>query len=133
MPASFAFGASVGLTSKMRWTTTARWRSWSRTQDGLSAGTSAFDTWEVGAGLEIGSARQGAKCPLRLGIRYAQLPFSPTTDRPTEWNYSIGTGAPFAANRAVIDAALQRFRRDGAGARERGWYFTVGITVTPVR
>ncbi len=134
MPASLAFGASLGLTSQMRWMTTARWLSWSRAQDGLSAaGTSAFDTWEVGSGLEIGSARQGAKFPLRLGIRYAQLPFSPTTDRPTEWNYSIGTGAPFAANRAVIDAALQRFRRDGAGASERGWYFTVGITVTPVR
>lgn len=134
MPASLAFGASLGLTSQMRWMTTARWRSWSRAQDGvLASGTSAFDTWEVGSGLEIGSARQGAKFPLRLGIRYAQLPFSPTADRPTEWNYSIGTGAPFAANRAVIDAALQRFRRDGAGARERGWYFTVGITVTPVR
>lgn len=134
MPASLAFGASLGLTSQMRWMTTARWRSWSRAQDGvLASGTSAFDTWEVGSGLEMGSARQGAKFPLRLGIRYAQLPFSPTADRPTEWNYSIGTGAPFAANRAVIDAALQRFRRDGAGARERGWYFTVGITVTPVR
>ena len=118
----------------MRWMTTARWRSWSRAQDVVSAaGTSAFDTWEVGSGLEFGSARQGAKFPLRLGIRYAQLPFSPTTDQPTEWNYSIGTGAPFAANRAVIDVALQRFRRDGAGASERGWYVTVGITVTPVR
>ncbi len=134
MPASFAFGVSLGLTSQMRWMTTARRRSWSRAQDGMSApGARAFDTWEVGSGLEIGSTRPGAKFPLRLGIRYAQLPFSPTTDQPTEWNYSIGTGAPFAANRAVIDAALQRFRRDGAGASERGWYFTVGITVTPVR
>jgi hypothetical protein len=133
MPASFAFGASLGVTSQMRWMTTARWRSWSRANDGVSvAGTSAFDTWEVGSGLEI-STRQGAKFPLRVGIRYAQLPFSPTTDQPTEWNYSVGTGAPFAANRAVIDVALQRFRRDGAGASERGWYFTVGISVTPVR
>jgi hypothetical protein len=114
--------------------TTARWRSWSRAGDDVAAvGTSAFDTWEVGSGLEISSARQGAKFPLRLGIRYAQLPFSPSTDQPTEWNYSIGTGAPFAANRAVIDVALLRFQRDGAGASERGWYLTVGITLTPVR
>ncbi len=134
MPASLAFGASLGLTSQVVWMTTARWRSWSRTRGGVSAGgTSAFDTWEVGSGLEISSGGQGAKFPLRLGIRYAQLPFSPTTDQPTEWNYSIGTGAPFASNRAVIDVALQRFRRDGAGASERGWYITVGITVTPIR
>ena len=73
------------------------------------------------------------KFPLRLGIRYAQLPFSPTADQPTEWNYSVGTGAPFAANRAIIDVAVERFRRDGAGVHEVGWYVTVGITVTPVR
>lgn len=134
MPASLAVGASLAVTSKLRWMTTARWRSWSRAGDDVAAvGTSAFDTWEVGSGLEISSASQGAKFPLRLGIRYAQLPFSPSADQPTEWNYSIGTGAPFAANRAVIDVALLRFQRDGAGASERGWYLTVGITLTPIR
>ncbi len=70
-----------------------------------------------------------------MGVRYAQLPFGPTTtasdSRPREWNFSIGTGTLFAANRAVIDIALERFRRDGLGVRERGWYFTTGITLTP--
>ena len=134
MPASLAFGASVGITPQLRWMTTARWRSWSRAQADVAAtGTSAFDTWEVGSGMEVSPGGQGGKFPLRIGVRYAQLPFSPTTDQPTEWNYSIGTGAPFAANRAVFDVALERFERDGAGASERGWYVTVGITLTPVR
>ena len=135
MPVSLAGGVWLGVTRGMRFMTTARWRSWSRAQDDLAgAGTRAFDTWEVGSGLEIatGAGNRG-KFPLRLGVRYAQLPFSPSNAQPREWNFSVGTGAPFAANRAVIDVALERFQRDGAGARERGWYVTVGFTITPVR
>ena len=135
MPVSLAGGVWLGVTSQMRLMTTVRWRSWSRAQDDLArTGTRAFDTWEVGSGLEIASKPLNwGKLPLRLGVRYAQLPFSPSNARPSEWNFSVGTGAPLAANRAVIDVALERFQRDGAGARERGWYFTVGFTITPVR
>ena len=135
MPVSLAGGVLVGMASRMRLMTTARWRSWSRAQDGLAGtGTRAFDTWEVGSGLEITSGPGGGgKFPLRLGVRYAQLPFSPSDAQPSEWNFSLGTGARFAANRAVIDVALERFQRDGAGARERGWYLAVGFTITPVQ
>lgn len=135
MPVSLAGGLWLGVTPQMRLMTTARWRSWSRAQDDLAGtGTRAFDTWEVGSGLEITSGSgDGGKFPLRLGVRYAQLPFSPSDERPREWNFSVGTGAPFAGNRAVIDVALERFQRDGAGARERGWYLAVGFTITPVQ
>ena len=88
----------------------------------------------MGSGLEITSGPGGGgRFPLRLGVRYAQLPFSPSDAQPREWNFSVGTGARFAANRAVIDIALERFQRDGAGARERGWYLAVGFTITPVQ
>ncbi len=135
MPVSLAGGVWVGVTPQMRLMTTARWRSWSRAQDDLAGtGTRAFDTWEVGSGLEITSGpRGGGNFPLRLGVRYAQLPFGPSNAQPREWDFSVGTGARFAANRAVIDVALERFQRDGAGARERGWYLTVGVTITPVQ
>ncbi len=135
MPVSLAGGVWVAVTPRMRLMTTARWRSWSRAQDDLpGTRTRAFDTWEVGSGLEITSGPgSGGKFPLRLGIRYAQLPFSPSNAQPREWNFSVGTGARFAANRAVIDVALERFQRDGAGASERGWYFVVGFMITPVQ
>jgi hypothetical protein len=68
-----------------------------------------------------------------VGVRYAQLPFSPSNAQPREWNFSVGTGVLFAANRAVIDVALERFQRDGAGAEERGWYLAVGVKITPVQ
>ena len=135
MPVSLAGGVLLGVTPRIRIMTTTRWRSWSRAQEDLvGTGTWAFDTWEVGSGLEITSGPgSGGKFPLRLGVRYAQLPFSPSNEQPSEWNFSVGTGAPFAANRAVIEVALERFQRDGAGARERGWYFTVGFMITPVQ
>ena len=134
MPVSLAGGLWLGVTPRMRLMTTVRWRSWSRAQEDLVGTGTAFDTWEVGSGLEITSGPGvGGKFPLRLGVRYAQLPFSPSDARPREWNFSVGTGAPFAANRAVIDVALERFQRDGAGARERGWYLAVGFTITPVQ
>jgi hypothetical protein len=135
LPVSLSGGAWIGLGTQMHLTTTARWRSWSRGRDDLaSTGTRAFDTWEVGSGLEIGSLVEGGlRFPIRFGVRYAQLPYSPNDDQPTEWNFAVGTGAPFAANRAVIDLALQRFTREGAGASEQGWYFAVGITVTPIQ
>lgn len=134
MPVSLAGGVWLGVTPRMRLMTTARWRSWSRAQEDLAGTGTAFDTWEVGSGLEITlGPGVGGKFPLRLGVRYAQLPFSPSDARPREWNFSVGTGAPFAGNRAVIDVALERFQRDGAGARERGWYVAVGFTITPVQ
>ncbi len=130
MPAMLAAGVSVELSGQFRWMTTGKWRLWSRSEAGFAAtGTRAFDTWEVGSGVQLGS---GA-FPLRLGTRFAQLPFSPNDDQATEWNFSFGTGSPFAAGRAVIDVAVLRFHRDGAGARERGWYIATGITITPAR
>jgi hypothetical protein len=86
----------------------------------------------VGTGIEFGADRAGlGRFPLRVGVRYAQIPFSPNAEQPTEWNFGIGTGVQFAANRAMVDVALERFQRDGAGATERGWYLTIGVTITP--
>ena len=56
MPVSLAGGLWLGVTPRMRLMTTVRWRSWSRAQgDLVGTGTRAFDTWEVGSGLEISS------------------------------------------------------------------------------
>ncbi|MCH7714843.1 MAG: hypothetical protein IH876_01820 [Gemmatimonadetes bacterium] len=132
MPVSLAGGVAFTFSPAFRWMTTAQWRAWSRSDgDLVSTGSRAFDTWIVGSGIELGG--QGGRFPLRVGVRYAQIPFSHNTEQPTEWNFSLGTGTPFASNRAAIDVAVERFQRDGASARERGWYVMVGITITPSR
>jgi hypothetical protein len=135
MPQEVAAGLAIGLPGNGQWMTTAQWRSWSRSAPDLaSSGSNAFDSWEIGSGIEFGADRAGrGRFPLRLGVRYAQIPFSPNAEQPTEWNFGIGTGAQFAANRAMFDVSLERFQRDGAGATERGWYLTIGITVTPAQ
>lgn len=132
MPYAGSAGVSIGVTSDIRIYSAATYTQWSRARDELAIdGTRTFDTWEASTGLALGASRE--KFPIRLGIRYAQLPFSPGDEQPTEWNYSVGTGTRFASNRAVIDFALMRFRREGAGAEETGWYGLIGITVSPSR
>ena len=68
---------------------------------------------------------------MRLGFRYATLAFSPTDQQPHEFDLSVGSGIVFAGRRGVIDIALERAMRDGAGASERAWQLSVMMTVRP--
>ena len=109
--------------------TTVVWRSWSDANEGLPPNSdTAFDTWEVGAGLELN--RTGT-IPVRLGFRYAQLPFSPTADQPREIDLSLGTALRLAQGRAAIDIGLERAMRDGGGASERAWQLSLGLLLLP--
>lgn len=112
--------------------TTATWRSWSDAAVDLGASVRAFDTWEVGSGVEIGGIDQGTtRIPVRLGVRYAQLPFSARATQGREWIVAAGTGVPFAGGRIALDVSLERALRDGAGAREEAWHLAVGVLVVP--
>jgi hypothetical protein len=129
LPVSVTGGFAFAPQRALRVATTVTWRSWS---DAEGSGVSAFDTWEAAAGIELGGPDVGAsRAPLRVGVRYAQLPFSPTDDQPTEWIVAGGTAYPFAAGRALIEVALERVFRDGGGARERAWQLSVGLGLVP--
>jgi hypothetical protein len=69
--------------------------------------------------------------PIRLGARYAQLPFSPTAEQPHEWIFSFGTGKTFAHGHGQLDATVLRTLRDGAGVTERVWQLAFSLTVRP--
>jgi hypothetical protein len=69
--------------------------------------------------------------PVRVGVRYATLAFSPTDQQPHELNFALGTGIVFAERRAIIDVALERTMRDGGGASERAWQLSLMMTVRP--
>lgn len=132
LPVSLAGGVELAPVSAIRWSATVQWRSWSDASGDLSPGELARNTLEFGTGLELGGAATGSSgIPLRLGFRWAQLPFSPSSEQPRELSLSIGTGLVFAGNRALLDAALERVFRDGAGVAERAWQVTVGMTVRP--
>lgn len=125
LPVSFTAGLRLMPARGLRWSATATHRSWTRTQPDLAASTRAFDTWEAASGLELGSL------PLRLGVRYRQLPFSNVGTQPTELVFAGGSGVLFARGRAAMDFAIERFRRSGGGADEQGWQFTAGVMVVP--
>ncbi len=129
LPITVTGGLALAPIPALRWSSTVTWRNWSRTN---IPSTPSFDTWEVGSGLELGGPDIGAsRLPLRLGVRYAQLPFSRNADQPTEWIAAVGTAYPFASNRALIDLTLERIFRDGGGASERVWQLSVSLSLVP--
>jgi hypothetical protein len=129
LPLTVVGGLRVSPLRSVGWSTSVTWRSWSTADDDLTA--RAFDTWEVGTGLEFGGPDIGSRVPLRLGFRYATLPFSPTDDQPREIGVSAGAGLVFAAGRGLLDVALERARRTGAGSAETAWQLSWTVTVRP--
>jgi len=107
------------------------WAGWSRASDDLAryGGGTAFDTFGVGGGLELGGI--GLGLPLRLGARYATLPFSPNDEQPREIDLSMGTGIGLAGGLALLDVAVERVMRDGAGVSEQAWHVSLGVRVRP--
>lgn len=111
-------------------------RDWSKADSGLVAAGAigARDTREISGGVEIASnPRRPANKPLRLGVRYAELPFLlGTTGQPSEFAVSAGTGFRFARDLGGIDLSLERVRRtQGSTYTETGWHITLGISVRP--
>jgi hypothetical protein len=130
LPVTIVGGVRLTPVPALRWATSVTWRSWSRADADLSG--RAFDTWEVGTGLEFGTAETaGSRIPLRLGVRYATLPFSPTDDQPREIGISAGLGLVLSGGRGLVDLALERARRTGAGSAETAWQLSWTVTVRP--
>ena len=131
--AALQFSASRGLnlTGQMMY------RSWSSANDGLVAqgGPGAKSTIELNAGAEwVADPKRPWRRPLRIGIRYAQLPFllEGVSDQPRETGISIGTGVRFAGQRGGLDVALERtWRSAGSNYKERAWLLVIGLSVRP--
>lgn len=134
LPLSYAAGLTIAPVPAIRLATTAIFTSWSGVSADLTAigGANAFDhTWDIGTGLELGGSSRSGRVPLLLGFRYAELPFSPTLEQPTELSFSGGTNFVFANGRVMFDLSLERILRDGGRAEERAWYLTFSLTVSP--
>jgi hypothetical protein len=134
LPWSVAAGLRLAPTGSVTWSTTAAWRSWSDAASGLVAGTRAFDTWEVGSGLELGGPGgriMGLPLVWRSGVRYATLPFSARDEQPRELVLSAGPGFFLGGGRIALDLSVERAARSGTGAKEAAWQVAAGLTVVP--
>jgi len=130
LPVSYSAGVFLVPLQAIRWATTLERHLWSVAEPDFEAvgGSHAFDTYSIGSGIELGGA---TGTPLRFGARYTQLPFSPSEEQASEKVLSAGTAVGFAGGRATFEFDLERVRRDGAGAEERGWYLMFALTVIP--
>ena len=134
LPWTITAGAHVRFAAGLRWSATGAWRSWAdaASAGALPGGASAFDTWEVGTGVELsGAGASLSRFPVRLGVRYAQLPFSPTAEQPHEVDLAAGGGVIFAAGHGLFDLSLERVSRNGGDASEHAWQISMQLTVRP--
>ncbi len=136
MPVTLSAAARFRLTNSLDFAGQATLRDWSRADAGLrgTGAVGARDTREFSGGVEFfTNRRKPTQRPIRIGIRYAELPFLlDTTGQPSELALSAGTGLRFARDLGGIDIAVERTRRSQGGSyTETAWQFTVGISVRP--
>jgi hypothetical protein len=147
MPLRFSAGASALVAPRLLATVSGQYTAWDDSEDfaspGSPVGTGVIGrpVWEIGGGVEWEELRKGTRVfPLRLGFRYAQLPFHLSTDEPAnEWAVATGIGFRLASDDfgplAVADLSIERGRRAGwqglvpDGLTENFWRFGASIAL----
>lgn len=136
LPITLSGAARLHLTHSLDLAGQATLRNWSKADAGLrgAGAVGARDTREFSGGAELfTNKRRPTHEPIRLGVRYAELPFLlDTTGQPSELSLSIGTGIRFARDLGGVDFAVERIRRTQGGSyTETAWQVTLGISVRP--
>jgi hypothetical protein len=124
-------GAMVALSGE--------WSGWSALDPELVASGGARDAWSLSGGVEWDTPDReeaGPAFPLRVGARYAALPFrwgstAGGNEFPTERALTAGGGARLAGGAALADLAVERGWRGGGGAvlDESYWRLTLSLTL----
>jgi hypothetical protein len=127
-----SLGASGRITSNTIVAASTRWSGWSNLNAALADQGGARDAWTATGGVEWqGIQSAGRSVPLRLGVRYQQLPFrwSDTAAFPTDRAVTGGAGLILAGGAVSTDLAVERGRRGGSGAGLEESYWRVGLSV----
>jgi hypothetical protein len=127
-------GAAGRIGNTLTLVASGQWAGWSSANDALAASGGARDVTGFGGGVEYGGFSLFRKVvPLRLGARYAQLPFrwSNSSEFPTERAITAGIGYSLSSRSALFDAAVERGSRGGsaAGIDEPYWRFSFSLSV----
>lgn len=139
LPWTFAGAGLFRVTPLLQVATQAVYRTWASANQGMvSLGApGASNSLELSIGGELTSrVRRTSQFPLRVGLRYATLPFligEDPTIQPHEFALSVGTGARFARQRGGIDISLERVWRSASGSdiSERAWLLYTGFSIRP--
>ncbi len=134
MPTTLSASMRYQLSNRLALSGQVGSRNWSVASDALTAlgGTGAENTLEFAGGLEmIRNPRRPEHLPLRIGVRYTDLPFLLSTgSQPSEFGLAVGTGFRFARDLGGIDITGERLRRtDGGSYAETSWQLSIGVTL----
>ncbi|HEX5387533.1 MAG TPA: hypothetical protein VFW66_12570 [Gemmatimonadales bacterium] len=136
LPLTVGGGLLWRPTAKLSVASQVRASNWSTSSADLVGlgGVGANNTLEASAGFEYTpNPRRPGRLPLRLGVRYAKLPFPLVAGaKPKEYGVAIGSGFSFAADRGALALAIERAWRSGdPGYSEHAWLITTGVTIRP--
>lgn len=136
LPTTLSAALRLAPTSRVSLMASVISRNWSVADSSITAqgAPGAANTFEVNGGLEFyRDQKRPNKYPIRLGARYATLPFLLTSaPQPREYGFSLGTGRRFAADRGGFDVAVEHVSRSqGTGYTEQAWLVTIGLSVRP--
>jgi len=136
LPYTLSAGALLKASPRLSVAASGSYRTWGGASNDLIAqgGVGARNTLELSLGGEFArNPRRSANLPIRLGVRYADLPFPIVVgQKPKEFSISTGTGLRFAQDRAGIDLALEHaWRSEGSAYKERALIFTFGLSIRP--
>ncbi|CAN5801858.1 hypothetical protein BH23GEM3_BH23GEM3_09020 [soil metagenome] len=137
LPVQLAAGASGRITPTTLLAVSARWAGWSSVGGGLTEPGNARDVVSLSGGVEWDALRFGDRViPLRLGVRSGELPFramgaGADAGWAREQAVTAGAGLLLGGGAAILDAAVERGRRDGEAVDlvEDFWRFGFSLTV----
>lgn len=106
---------------------------WTAMRPLASKGVTAYDSWDIGGGIEAEGPRLiGRTSLVRLGVRHRTLPFSTTGSSVSELSLGGGLGIELARNRARIDVGLLHAgRSSGDAVKEHAYILSLGLRVVP--
>lgn len=136
LPYTFSAGARIQASRRVALALHGSYRTWSGANSDLQAqgGIGSRNTLELAVGgILARNLRRPANLPIRLGFRYAEIPFPITPgSKPREIGISAGTGTRFANDRAGIDLSLeQAWRSEGSAYKERAFSLVLGLSIRP--
>jgi hypothetical protein len=136
LPYTFAAGAQIRGSRRLTVALSGAYRTWSGANSDLLAQGSvgSRNTLEFSAGGELTrNLRRPTNLPIRLGFRYAELPFPVAVGgRPKEFGISAGTGTRFAQERGGVDLSLEQvWRSEGSSYKERALTLILGLSIRP--
>ncbi|MFN8651152.1 MAG: hypothetical protein U0133_20395 [Gemmatimonadales bacterium] len=136
LPFTFAGGIQARASRRLTLAASGTYKTWSSANsDFLNQGApGARNTLELNAGGEfVRNLRRPSRLPIRLGVRYADIPF-PVIEggKPKEFSISAGTGTRFAQERGGVDLTLeQTWRSEGSAYKERAFTLLLGLSIRP--